>query len=203
MVNVDLGTIEVKKNNADTPPANPNPVNPTKNKMGLWDWMNAIGTGMSLFGTSVIDPVKGTALTQEVIKENKKKDIQDVYKDWQATTEFNIWQKAKQGQKLEQWEKDFADIKDPNAPPPEIDLWKQAEKETLSSLGGSSMMGLSRDKQAQYYPAIENRFLELKKQFNLQTPDDRVKRARRTLRDKGFVDSPDAVGVFLKNNPNF
>lgn len=199
MANVNLGTIEVRKNNVNTTPENPK-------KMGLWDWFNVVGTGMSTFGTSMIDPAKGTALTNEIIEQNRKakqKDISGLYNDWKAKTTYEIWSKHKQGLPLQQWEKDFADIKNPNEPPSEMDLWKQAEKETLAAMGGTGWVALSSDKQKQYYPGIENRFLELKKQFGLQTKDDQVKRARRKLREKGYVDSPEAVAVFFKNNPNF
>lgn len=173
-------------------------------KMGLWDYMSTIGTGMSLLGTSMIDPAKGTALTQQVIeRQEKQKNIPEMYNAWKSKATFDIWNKYREGKKLEQWEKDFADIKDPKEPPSEMDLWKQAERETLSAMGGSSMMGLSKDKLSKYYPGIEGRFLDLKKQFGLQTKEDQIKRARRTLREKGFADTPEATKIFLTNNPNF
>lgn len=44
----------------------------------------------------------------------------------------------------------------------DLKLWKQAEKEVLSSLGGSMWMGLDKGARTQYLPAIHKRYLELK-----------------------------------------
>ena len=44
----------------------------------------------------------------------------------------------------------------------DLDLWQQAEDETLASLGGSQWMAIDESKQSSYLPAIKQRYLELK-----------------------------------------
>lgn len=51
------------------------------------------------------------------------------------------------------------------AKPNDWDLWKQAENEVKTSLGGSTWMALDEEKAALYYPQILTRFNQLQKQF--------------------------------------
>lgn len=46
----------------------------------------------------------------------------------------------------------------------DLTLWKQAEDEVLTKLGGSAMMGLQRNSE-QYYDQIEERYNQLKSRF--------------------------------------
>jgi len=46
-----------------------------------------------------------------------------------------------------------------------LKLWKQAENEVVTALGGASMVGLDEESRSQYYPAIYNRYTQLKEQF--------------------------------------
>jgi hypothetical protein len=48
----------------------------------------------------------------------------------------------------------------------DLKVWKQAEDEVTTSLGGSAMVGIDEESRAQYYPQIMGRYLELKRQFN-------------------------------------
>jgi hypothetical protein len=48
----------------------------------------------------------------------------------------------------------------------DLKVWKQAEDEVTTSLGGSAMVSIDEESRAQYYPQIMGRYLELKRQFN-------------------------------------
>lgn len=57
-------------------------------------------------------------------------------------------------------------------------LWKQAEKEVFMSLGGSDIAGLDEANKAKYFPAIQERYKELKGELGVGDAEPGKKDAR-------------------------
>lgn len=87
--------------------------------------------------------------------------------------------------------------------PNQWDVWKEARQEVMQNLGGSSWMALSPEAQKQYYPQINERYLELLKKFNIETPETKLERAKIHLKKNGYMANNETASTWLKNNPNF
>lgn len=57
--------------------------------------------------------------------------------------------------------------------PSDMELWKQAEKEVSTELGGLSSVGMGDEERKKYRTVIKERFLELKQEFNGGPPSKR------------------------------
>lgn len=112
--------------------------------------------------------------------------------------------KLAQGQPVSEWERSVSGIRaSDSTKPDEFALYKEARTQALQKLGGSDFVGLSPEKQASYDAAVTGQYLQLKKQFGLESADDRLERARQTLSQNGYVATDETIQTFLKRNPNF
>lgn len=127
----------------------------------------------------------------------------EVWKEAEAINSFKAWQKQQSGAELTEYDRQLLGLgKEKNEKPSDMDIWRQAQNETLQSLGGSSMVGILQESRGQYYPKIEERYLELKKQFGTISQEDYQTVAKKWLRRKGYVVSEANVTNLLKSNSN-
>lgn len=111
--------------------------------------------------------------------------------------------KAQNGQPLNPLEQSLLKIKDQSNKPDDLAIWRQAEKETLHSLGGSEFVGLSPQRQAEYSQKIKSRYLDLKREMGVESPEDKADRAKGYLSGNGYLANPETIKTFLDQNPNF
>lgn len=134
--------------------------------------------------------------------ERQAPEFTKAWSDFQSRQKFEAWAKNQQGQELSDYEQKLLGL-DIEKKPSEWDLWKQAEGEALHELGGGAMIGLQPSKQGLYRETTEEKFYNLKKRFNLETPETKVKRAKYHLKRQGYNNSDQATSIFIKNNPGF
>lgn len=158
-------------------------------------WQEAMGVAQSAFG----ELAKAGLPPEDFQKTRQTKSAADVYKDFEAQEKFSAFQKMNKGQPLTPSEMAMSG----QTPPTELNIWKQAQSETLQNLGGSQWQALSSQKQAMYYPAIEQRYYDLKKQFGVIQPNEQLIRAKNHLKQQGYLATDDTATLFLQKNPNF
>ncbi len=150
------------------------------------------------------DDLAFTQKIMEIAKEQQKKNsYSEVLKEMEAKAKLDARMKQQQGIPLSDYEKDVVGYKDPNQPPSDFELWKNAQRQAVLKLGGSDMVGLSPDKTAALGQETQREYLDLKRQLKLENPEEKLQRAKMFLKQGGYSASNETAELFLKQNEGF
>lgn len=132
-----------------------------------------------------------------------KNDPQKLLKDLEAKAQLTARLKQMNNQPLTDFEKDVIGYKDPNQPPSDMEVYRTAYNTAVTKLGGSSMVGLSPDRTAALESTVQAEYLNLKKQFGTETPQEKAQRAKMYLKQQGYAASDEFAKQFLQKNKGF